>query len=431
MAKTDGSDLMEKVNGTGKEPDKPRTLKDWIQEKRPEIASALPKNWDVGAMESALVNALRANPNLAACTPISFVCAMLTAAQLGLKPNTPLGQCYIIPYWNSKIKRYEAQFQLGYKGIIEMGYRTDTIMEIYAEKVKVGDFLEYQKGTERFLHHREYPERWEYDKKTGEPLISHYYAVYKTIKGGMGFSIWTKEQVMKHKERYSPAARKDAFSPWSTTEDLMGQKTLLKDVLRYAPLSEQDRRILTADESVKKEISSDMLNVPSVYDFNPDDLKGLDDAKLPTENEPPPEDDDQEKPGQESGEEKGKTQTALPEPGGNPAGQQTENGQPDEDPAGQKLDKRPITQDQLKMMFAKAKAIGYNTSALAEEFKDKVKAKFKLNHVTDMDRGQYEQVNTELDDAIKDAKDKADAKSKKLVEKINADLDEAEQGKLV
>lgn len=408
MAKTDGSDLMEKVN-TGKGPEKPRTLKDWIQEKRPEIATALPKNWDLGAMESALINALRANPNLAACTPISFVCAMLTAAQLGLKPNTPLGQCYIIPYWNSKIKRYEAQFQLGYKGLIEMGYRTDTITEIYAEKVKVGDFLDYQKGTEKFLHHKEFPERWEYDKKTGEPLISHYYAVYKTIKGGMNFSIWTKDTIIRHKDRFSPAARKDTFSPWTMSEDLMGQKTVLKDVLRYAPLSENDRRILSADESVKREMSSDMLSMPSVYEFNPEDLKGMDDVKFKGEIEPPSEDDNQETPGQEKGAEKGTSKGIRPESTGqDQTGQQDKDGKPEESLGGEKLDTRPATQDQIRMLFAKAKSLGYATPQQLEDFKNKVKNKFKLEHFTQIARFQFDQINEEVDKLIKSKKDEAE-----------------------
>ena len=417
MAKTDGSDLMKKVND--KKDDKPKTLKDWIQDKRPEIAQALPKNWDVGRMEATLISALRANPNLAKCTPISFICAIMTAAQMGLKPNTPLGQCYIIPYWNSKIKRFEAQFQIGYKGILEMGYRTDVITEIYADKIKKGDYLDYQKGTEKYIHHREYPEKWEYDKK-GELIITHYYAIYKTIKGGMNFSIWPKDMVVKHMKRYSPAARKDAYSPWQTSDDLMSQKTVLKDVMRYAPIAEDDRRILAADETVKREISKDMLNVPAVYEFSPDDLKGMDDVKFEGEEVPPAEEKGTEKPGKEKSKKKGKAKGIRPEPGEDKTGQPEENRADQEEPGGQKLDTRPITEKQMKSLFAMGKELGYEGKQI--EFKDKVKAKFKLGHLKEMARFQYDQIREELTKRIKTKKEAAE---------VEKEFEESEQGEML
>lgn len=405
MAKTDGSDLMKKTNG-----ETPlQTIPEWIESLGPQIAMALPKDWNKETMVAAVINAMRTNPNLAppTCTRISLLCAVLTAAQLGLRPNTPMGQCYIIPYFNSKIRRYEAQFQLGYKGILEMGYRSDTITEIYAEKVKKGDDIDWQKGTEKYIHHREHPDKWEFDKN-GELIITHYYAIYKTTKGGMAFVIWTKDMIMQHKNRYSPASRKDAFSPWSSAEDLMAQKTVLKDVMRYASLSEKDRRILSADETVKREISNNMLDVPAVYEFNPDDTKGMDDVKFKGQIDTAPEDNYQETSGQEIGTEKGKTQELLQEPGEYTAGQQGQDTDTEADAAGQKLDTRPATESQIKMMFSKGRAIGYETPAQLEEFRSRVKERFKIQHLYQIARFQFALVNQELDARLKANKDAAE-----------------------
>ena len=428
MAKTDGTDLMSRPDVK----EKPKTLRDFIVGHLPEISQALPKQADPDQMLASMLAAARGNPNLQICTPISWLCAVVMASQMGLKPNTPLGQCYIIPYWNSKIKRYEAQFQIGYKGIIEMGYRSDTITMIYADKVKKGDTLKYMKGTEEFLAHDEHPEKWEYDKATGEPIVTHYYAVYKTIKGEKHFSIATRDSVLRHKERYSPAAKKDAFSPWNTTEDLMSQKTLLKDVMRYAPLSENDRRILATDETVKSQITPNMLDAPSIYEFNPDDLKGMDDVDFEGETKTPPAVSEGKKvTAQESDKEKGKAQGVRKEPGEDMPGQPEENPGDSGKVIEPELDRRPITPEQIKMLFAKGKALGYNTPALAEEFKDKVKAKFKLQHLPEMQRHQFDKVNIELDNSLKEEKDKAAAEATKLIGKINKELGDAEQGKML
>lgn len=63
-----------------------------------------------------VLSALSTNPKLGQTTPQSFLAAMMTAAQLGMEPNTPLGQAYLIPFYNNKTHCSECQFQLGYKG---------------------------------------------------------------------------------------------------------------------------------------------------------------------------------------------------------------------------------------------------------------------------------------------------------------------------
>lgn len=402
MAKINGEDLEQRK---GEVPKRLETLEDWVkanmEQFRQRIQEALPGNVGYTNMASIALNILRADTNLQKCTPISFICAVLQSVQLNLEPNTPLGHCYIIPYWNSKIKRYEAQWQIGYKGLLEMGYRTNDIIEIDARKVFKGDMFDWQFGTEEFLKHKPIEKNWKYDDKTGLPIVTHYYAIFKTIRGVTKFVVWTKSQVEKHMSRFSPAAKKDAFSPWSTTPDLMSQKTVLRDLMRYAPLSPQDRRILESDETIKKEISPKMLDIPGTYEFDPDNLKGMDDDKFEGENQTQSESEGPERTETEGSEEKGKTEDVRPESGQDQARQPEENRADQENAGGEELDTRPITESQIGRLFAMGKDLGNVTEEQRKEFKDKIKAKFKLEHLNQMTRTQFNQANKELEGALK------------------------------
>lgn len=101
-----------------------KTMKDLINKMSGEIAKALPSVMTPDRFTRITLSALSNNPQLAECTPSSFLGAMMTAAQLGVEPNTPLGQAYLIPYKNNKkitrldgktewVQQLECQFQLG------------------------------------------------------------------------------------------------------------------------------------------------------------------------------------------------------------------------------------------------------------------------------------------------------------------------------
>lgn len=90
---------------------KPKTMRDYIKSMEGEIAKALPSVITPERFTRIVTTALSSNPELASTTPQSFLGAMMTAAQLGLEPNTPLGQAYLLPYRNKGV--LECQFQLG------------------------------------------------------------------------------------------------------------------------------------------------------------------------------------------------------------------------------------------------------------------------------------------------------------------------------
>ena len=252
MAKADGSDVMNKLT---KKVDKPKTLVDWINSMKPEIERALPKHVDADRIARIAITTIRTNKDLQSCDPMSFVAALMQSSQLGLEPNTPLGEAYIIPYKDKG--KPSARFEIGYKGLLELAYRTGEYQVIYAMEVYANDEFDYGYGLEPYLTHKpaEEPE--------GEPVS--YYAVYRLVNGGHGFVVTTRARIEKHANQYSQAFKKGWTSPWKTDFDSMAKKTALKFALKYAPKSIEFRKALSMDETIKRELAEDMSDVPSDY----------------------------------------------------------------------------------------------------------------------------------------------------------------------
>ena len=229
-----------------------KTIQQYIKQMDGEIKKALPSVITPERFTRIVLSAISVNPKLGSCTPASFLGAMMTSAQLGLEVNTPLGQAYVLPYNNKGT--LEAQFQLGYKGLIDLAYRSGEVESIQAHVVYENDEFTCEYGLEPKLVHKPA------DSNRGEPV--KVYAVFKTKSGGFGFEVMSMEDVRIHAAKYSKAYN-SAFSPWKTNFEEMAKKTVLKRVLKYAPLKSDFVRNVVQDEVVKSSISEDMYDVPN------------------------------------------------------------------------------------------------------------------------------------------------------------------------
>lgn len=227
-----------------------KTLQDYMKIMSGEIKKALPSVITPERFSRIVLSAISANPKLAECTPQSFLGAMMTSAQLGMEVNTPLGQAYIIPFKNHGTM--EASFQLGYKGLIDLAYRSGEVSIIQAHEVYENDEFDYELGMEPRLRH--------IPAKTNRGKVICYYAMFKTKDGGYGFDVMSIEDVQAHAKKYSKAY---GSGPWQTNFDEMAKKTVLKKVLKYAPLKSDFVRAAAQDESIKTEIDADMYSVPA------------------------------------------------------------------------------------------------------------------------------------------------------------------------
>jgi len=234
----------------------PQTMKDYVTVMMPEIKKALPNTITPERFSRIVLSAISNNKQLQQCTPNSFLAGMMNAAQLGLEPNTPLGQAYLIPYKNKGT--LEAQFQIGYKGLIDLAYRSGQVKTIYAEEVYENDEFEYELGLEPKLVHKPAI------KDRGE--VIYYYAVFKLVNGGEGFTVMSKEDITRHMNRFSKAANA-GFSPWQTNFSEMAKKTVIKKVLKYAPLSTDIMRKIAEDETIKTDMAQDMSLVSDETEY--------------------------------------------------------------------------------------------------------------------------------------------------------------------
>ena len=227
-----------------------KTMQQYIKTMEGEIKKALPSVITPERFTRMVLSAISTNPKLASCTPQSFLGAMMSASQLGLEPNTPLGQAYLIPYKNKGVD--EVQFQIGYKGLIDLAYRSGEVELVQAHVVYENDTFECEFGLEPKLVHKPA------DSDRGDPI--KVYALFRTKSGGYGFDVMSMDDVRRHAEKYSQAY-KSGFSPWKTNFEEMAKKTVLKRVLKYAPLKSDFVKAVTQDETIKSEISPDMYEV--------------------------------------------------------------------------------------------------------------------------------------------------------------------------
>lgn len=229
---------------------KDTSLKGLIKAMEPEIKKALPSVITPERFTRMVFTALSSTPKLQQCTPQSFLGAMMQAAQLGLEPNTPVGQAYLIPYGNV------CQFQLGYKGLLDLAYRSGEIKDIQSYEVHENDEFEYELGLEPKLKH--------IPAMSNRGPVTMYYAVWHTKTGGYGFEVMSKEDVLEFAQKKSKSFRN---GPWQTDFDAMAKKTVLKRALKYAPIATDFVKAVATDETVKSNIMPDMADQPNEMDY--------------------------------------------------------------------------------------------------------------------------------------------------------------------
>ncbi|MED0738695.1 recombinase RecT [Aneurinibacillus thermoaerophilus] len=213
------------------------------------IQSIVPKHVTPERLIRIGMNATSRNPLLLQCTPESIVGAVVNCAVLGVEPNL-LGHAYIVPFYNSKTKRFEAQFQLGYRGLIDLSRRTGQISVVYAREVYEGDEFEFEYGLETKLKHKPCGE-------DDENKITHFYAVYKLKDGGYDFVVMSRRQVEKHRDKFTKSRDKSGLvvGPWKDHFVEMAKKTVLIRLLKTAPISIEQQETRTILEGIHRDNS--------------------------------------------------------------------------------------------------------------------------------------------------------------------------------
>ena len=231
-------------NGSGQVPGKQQSLSGFIESIRGEVAKALPpavaKVLTPDRLCRLVMTSCRVNPRLGECDFKSLAGALMTAAQLGLEPNTPLGHCYLIPRRNGHTGQQEATFQLGYQGMVELSQRSGRIQTQYAFPVYANDEFDYWYGLESNLVHR--------PALGARGAMVAVYAVAKYKDGGSNFVVLTIDEIESYRKR-SMASKN---GPWVTDYEAMACKTAFRRLFRWLPKSTELAIAISADDSVPK-----------------------------------------------------------------------------------------------------------------------------------------------------------------------------------
>lgn len=250
------------------------TIRDLLEKQKKQMALALPKHMTPDRMLRIVMTSIQKTPLLLNCSRESLLGAVMQAAQLGLEPDGVLGKAYLIP--RKRKGNWECQFQTGYKGLIDLAYRSGQVAFIAAEVVRSKDFLEVNLGTDRSLKHRPFePTEAEDDPGT----IRAFYAVAKLKDGSVHFVFMWHREVDRIKDEFSDAAD-SSFSPWNTNELTyieMGKKTALRRLCKTLPASTELQTAVSVEEHQEAGLPVDLgdyIEIPTDGAEQPGDTKG-------------------------------------------------------------------------------------------------------------------------------------------------------------
>jgi recombination protein RecT len=190
-----------------------------------------------------MMTAVRTNPKLKECNPISLFGAMVVSASLGLEPNTPLGHAYLIPFnvsvkrGNEWVKEMQVQFIIGYKGYLALARRSGEIQNLHADVVYEGDEFSFEYGSKQHLKHIPKGSR-----EGRKPIWAYAHA---KLKDGEAFEVLPYEEILRIRNssqgyQQAIAYRKDGKepkTPWIQNEHEMASKTMIRRLAKFIPMS--------------------------------------------------------------------------------------------------------------------------------------------------------------------------------------------------
>ena len=251
---------------------KAHRLKDFFQ--APAVQSKMRELLDKNAASFATsaMQIANSNPMLLDAEPMSTFNAAVMAATLNLPINNNLGFAYIVPYRNKG--KVEAQFQLGYKGFIQLAQRSGQFERLVSLPVYEAQLIE-----EDPINGFKFD--WKQKPAENEQPIG-YYAYFKLINGFTAELYMTREQVAAHAGRYSQSFKK-GYGVWADNFEAMALKTVTKLLLsKQAPLSIDMQKAVLSDQSVIKDVTGEQFDYIDNQPADPVMLMPVDDALFAT-----------------------------------------------------------------------------------------------------------------------------------------------------
>lgn len=242
---------------------KPKGVEEVLQDLAPQFQAAMPRGAEASQLVRDAITLVRQTPKLLECDKASFLGALMTCAQLGLRPGVgALGHAYVIPF------KGQAQFILGYQGMIELANRAGEIEGLVARTVHENDAFDIDYGSDTLIHKPNM-------KRERGPVIGYYAKFYRKGSTRATFEFMTRSDVEEHRDRFALAKNRQGqiVGPWRDHFDSMGLKTVVRKVMKWAPRSTQIQQAIIADETVRLDYTPD-ADVAQVTKGVPFDERG-------------------------------------------------------------------------------------------------------------------------------------------------------------
>lgn len=201
---------------------------------------------------TSVIQITNSNAMLRTAEPSSIFNAACMAATLNLPLQNGLGFAYIVPFKNNKERKVEAQFQIGYKGFIQLAQRSGQFKRLVALPVYKKQLLKKD-----FINGFEFD--WEQEPEKDENPIG-YYAYFNLVNDFSAELYMSHDDIVKHAQRYSQTFKK-GFGVWHDNFEAMALKTVMKLLLsKQAPLSVEMQQAVLADQAVVKDVENQEFN---------------------------------------------------------------------------------------------------------------------------------------------------------------------------
>jgi len=198
-----------------------------------------------GSFITSMVSLVNLNKNLQDCTPQSLTMCGLKAASMGLALDPNLGHAYPVPYKDNRRGITEAQFQMGYKGYVQLAMRTGQYRKIVVTDIRYGELLKNDPITETY----EFSPILDEVKREAAAIIG-YYTMIELHNGYKKELYWPIDRIMTHAKRYSKGFNR-ADGSWSTNKHEMCCKTMLRQIIpKWGPMSIEMQQAFQADMGV-------------------------------------------------------------------------------------------------------------------------------------------------------------------------------------
>lgn len=242
-----------------------------IRDAVPQIGNRLPVYMPRGTAEryaAIAIDTYIGSPSLQRCSPQSIVRGVVLAAEYGLALDGVLGHAYLVPYSIKGVMT--AQFQIGYRGLVELMYRTKVVELVNSDVVCENDPLwDWEQGTNAYLRHRPSADRGKPEGKSDGGTRLHAYALAK-MPGGHSFVVLNESDVLEHRACSKAYQRNPGESIWKKWPDIAWKKSAVRELSKSVPMATEVfadvRRAATMDEKMERGevaiVDAEVVDVP-------------------------------------------------------------------------------------------------------------------------------------------------------------------------